>query len=144
MTDPHVEVIEGRRTLVIERRPPLPPTLALLIEGGRDAHGRTWSPLRVAHSQPLRIYGARQSCLGQDHRLAAWVEGFHTGSDGVARHLALLACQDCGSVCVRDRSLDTLPFLPMGRQARRKDHVLAWYSGSRPNQRTYGRNLSWQ
>lgn len=142
--DPRVEIIEGRRTLVVERRPPLPSSLALLLEGGREPNGRTWHPIRLAVRQPLRLAGARASCLGQDHQLSLWLEGFHTGSDGAVRYLSLAACVDCGSVCVRDRSPDSLANLPFGagRQPRRKDHVIAWYSGARPNQRTYGRNLS--
>lgn len=143
MTDPRVEVIEGRRTLVIERTPPVPSDLRLMLEGGRDAAGRTWVPIRVLHSQKLVIGGARGSCLGQDHRLSGWLIGAHLGSDGITRRLALYACADCGAVCVRDQSLDTLDRLPTGPiPLRRKDHVLAWYSGARPSNRTYGRNLA--
>ena len=140
---PRVEVIEGRRTLVTERRPPIPATLDMLLEGGRDASGRAWAPLRVTARAPLRLLGARADCLGQDHRTAPWLEGWHTGSDLVIRFLHLAACLDCGSVCVRDRSVDSLAQLPTGRQApRRRDHVIGWYSGARPLHRTYGRNLS--
>ena len=140
---PRVEVIEGRRTLVTERRPPLPPTLALLLEGGRDPAGRIWNVLRLTARAPLRLTGARASCLGQDHRTAPWLEGWHTGSDLVIRFLHLAACLDCGSVCVRDRSIDSLAQLPTGRQApRRRDHVLAWYSGARPLNRTFGGTVS--
>ena len=135
---PRVTTIEGHRVLVVERRPPLPPTLALLLEGGRDAAGRRWGPVRVASRDPLAIAGARQACLEQEHRLRRWVEGFHTGSDGVVRFLSLQACADCGAVCVRDRSFDGLDQLPAGRRPlRRRDHVLGWYSGARRNQRVY-------
>lgn len=141
--DPSVQIIEGRKTLVVERRPPLPSSLQLLLEGGRDAAGRIWSPIRLIASRRLVLAGARYACLGQDHRLTPWLEGFHTGSDRVARFLSLAACSDCGAVCVRDRSFDSLDRLPTGGQKpRRKDHVMAWYSGARPANRTYGRNIS--
>ena len=137
LPDPRVVTIEGRRTLVIERTPPLPTTLKLLLEGGRDARG-LWPPIRLVVRRPLRLTGTRPDCGQQDHRLADWLEGFHTGSDGIARYLRILACQDCGAVCVRDASVDHLPGLPTGgRPLRRKDHVIAWYSGARRSQRTY-------
>lgn len=138
LPDQRVMTIEGRKTLVIERTPALPASLKLLFEGGRDRSGRSWTPIRLIVRRPLRIGGTRAACGEQDHRLADWLEGFHTGSDGIARHLRLLACQDCGAVCVRDRSVDHLDNLPTGGQRRRrKDHVIAWYSGARPKQRTY-------
>ncbi len=141
-----VETIEGRRVLVVDRTPPLPPTLALLLNGGRDATGRVWAALRILKRRPLQLAGARSACLAEDHRLAAWLDGFHAGPDGVARSLHLDACQDCGSVCVRDASFDTLSALdPEGRgeavsvrrPPRRKDHVIGWYSGARPANREY-------
>lgn len=136
--DPRVMTIEGRRTLVVERKPPLPVSLKLLLEGGRDDAGRSWTAIRLTIRRPLRIGGARAACGQQEHRLADWLEGFHTGSDGIARYLRLLACTDCAAVCVRDRSIDFLDQLPVGRHARRrKDHVIAWYSGARPRQRIY-------
>jgi hypothetical protein len=136
--DPRVVTIEGRRTLVVERHPPLPPSLELLLEGGADQTGRVWRPLRLVVRRPLRLLGTRAGCSQQDHRLADWLEGFHSGSDAVVRYLRLLVCQDCGAVCVRDRSFDTLTHLPTGGQnARRKDHVIAWYSGARRHQRLY-------
>lgn len=143
LPDPRVEVIEGRRTLVVHRRPPLPASLSLLVEGGRDTSGHAWQPIDLVLRQPLRLSGARSHCLGQDHRLQLWLEGFHTGSDGVRRYLSLAACRDCGAICVRDRSHDLIPRLPTGgRRPLRKDHVIAWYSGARPLNRTYGRNLA--
>lgn len=136
--DPRVVTIEGRRTLVIERRPPLPSTLKVLLEGGRDGSGRSWLPVRIVVRRPIRLGGARTACGQQDHRLADWLEGFHTGSDGIARYLRILVCQDCGAVCIRDASFDQLDHLPTGRQPlRRKDHVIAWYSGARPGNRVY-------
>jgi hypothetical protein len=139
VADPRVEVIEGRRTLVVERNPPLPETLELLLQGGRDRHGRVWRPLHVTARAELRLQGARSSCLGQDHRLTPWLQGTHIGSDLVIRSLLLLSCLDCGAVCARDRSHDTLDRLPTGgRPSRRRDHVIAWYAGARPLNRLYG------
>jgi hypothetical protein len=143
LAEPRVVTIEGRRTLVTERVLPIPPTLELLLEGGSDARG-TWAPLRIIERLPLVLSGARGECLAQDHRIKPWIEGLHVGSDGRTRSLALLACQDCGAVCVRDRSYDSLAILSgdprdlsTHRAMRRKDHVLGWYSGGRPRQRIY-------
>lgn len=144
--EPHLATVEGHRVLVIDRDPPIPGSLSLLLEGGRDEAGRPWAPLRVVVQYPLRLGGARSACLEQDHRLKPWLEGFATGSDLQNRYLHIHACQDCGSVCVRDASFDTLEAHdPTGRGAvsksrlapRRRDHVIGWYSGARPNQRTY-------
>lgn len=126
--EPRVTVIEGHRVLVVDRRPPLPQTLAALLAGMRVTF-RTTTPIR----------GTRPACQSeQDHRLHPFVEGRHVGTDAVARDLRLLMCADCESVCVRDISLDTLSRLPTGRLSpRRRDHVIGWYSGARRNQRTY-------
>jgi hypothetical protein len=139
MTDERrVMVIDGQRVAVFDRPKPIPASLALMLNGGRDDAGRVWMPLRQVVNHTLRIGGARPECAQQDHRLKPWVEGFHTGSDGVARYLHLTACADCGSVCVRDSSIDSLTGLPTGRLApRRKSHVIGWYSGARPRQRVY-------
>lgn len=84
--------------------------------------------------------------MREDHRLGEWVEGFHTGSDTVTRFLALQACRDCGAVCVRDRSIDSLTNYDPDRRGpvrvspireRRKDHILGWYTGARPKSRIY-------
>ncbi len=134
----HVATIDGHRVRVFERTPPVPETLELMLEGGRDKAGRPWSPLRVVVQYPLRLRGARSACLEQDHRLGPWLEGFATGSDLVTRYLHLNACADCGSVCVRDASLDSLDGLDHGSLAlRRRDHVIGWYTGARPRQRSY-------
>lgn len=131
--------IDGHTAIVVERRPPIPPTLALLLEGGRGPDGRLWLPLRVARREPLRLTGARPECAQQDHRLRDWVEGFFTGSDGLARTVILLACADCGAVCVRDVSIDRLPGTTPSRLApRRRNGIIGWYSGARPRQRVYG------
>src|SRR3990170_437320 len=151
LADLRVTIIEGRRVLVVERRPPLPPTLNLLLEGGRDTRGRLWYPLRTIARVPLHLSGTRNACLSeQDHRLNDWLDGFYTGpamlaEEGeepletlVVRPLHLLACSDCGSVQVRDVSMDPLPRLAHGRlPLRRRNLVLGWYSGARRRQRVY-------
>src|SRR3990172_11923540 len=139
LADPRVTVIEGRRVLVVERRPPLPPTLNLLLEGGRDTGGRLWHSMRTIARVPLHLSGTRHACLSeQDHRLRDWLDGFYTGPDGIVRTLHLLACSDCGSVQVRDVSMDTLPRLAHGRlPLPRPNLLLGWYSGARRRQRVY-------
>ncbi len=138
MPEPRVTTIEGRPVLVVERTPPIPPTLDLLLNGGRDALGRPWTAMRVVARRPVHLAGSSASCASDDHRLSAWLDGFHTGSDGVSRTLRLVLCDDCGAVCVRDVSFDRLPGLSPGRQApRRRDHIIGWYTGARPNQRVY-------
>jgi hypothetical protein len=123
-----VVVIEGRRVLMVDRTPPIPPTLDRLL-----------ATMVVTHSADVRPGGARSICLGeQDHRLRIFREGRHVGLDGVVRDLRLLMCADCESVCVRDVTRDTLSRLPTGRQPlKRRDHVIGWYSGARPGQRVY-------
>jgi hypothetical protein len=132
-------VIDGRRVLVVDRDPPIPATLEILLQGGRDARSRRWSPIRLVNRYPLRISGARAECSLQSHRLTVWLEGFHLGSDGHSRFLSLHACADCGAVCVRDQSVDTSAgrFAAGGRPLRRMDHILGWYSGARPRNRVY-------
>ena len=133
-----LSVIEGRAVRVFERKRPIAPTLALMLEGGRGPDGHLWNPLRILRRLPLRLLGPRNECLREDHRMVDWVEGFHLCSDAVTRQLRLLACQDCGAVCIRDVSFDSLPGLASGRLApRRRDHVIGWYTGARPNQRQY-------
>lgn len=125
-SEPRVVVIEGRRALVKERRPPLPQTLDALL-----------GAMRVTFRQPVPIRGARPACQSeQDHRLALFVEGRHLGSDAVARDLRLLMCADCESVCVRDITHDYIP-TPRRRSLRRRDAILGWYSGARRSQRQY-------
>lgn len=144
--------IAGRTVLVVPRREDrrdIPPTLALLLDGGRDTTGRYWPRFRPASRRPLRIGGAAASCLASsngdpelDHRLGVWLEGFYLGLDGVARFLSLHACADCGAVCVRDRSIDDELVRSFGlsagrRPLRRKDEVIGWYAGARPRDRVY-------
>jgi hypothetical protein len=113
---PRVELIEGRPTLVVERRP----------------------PLRVTFRAPIKITGWRGECGRQDHRLVKVLGGRHLGTDLVVRDLEVHQCRDCEAICIRDVSFDTLPGLAPGRLApRRRNHVLAWYTGARRNQRVY-------
>lgn len=138
MPESRLTTIEGRPVRVIERTPPIPPTLDLLLNGGRDAAGRPWSAMRVAARRALHLAGSSAACALDDHRLTTWLDGFFTGSDGIARTLRLLVCDDCGAVCVRDVSFDRMPGLELGRLApRRRDHVIGWYTGARPRQRVY-------
>lgn len=124
---PRVEVIEGRRALVIERRPPLPSSLDRLV-----------SEMAVTYHTPIHARGWRAACEGQEHRLLRFMEGRHRGLDGVSRDLRLLVCADCAAVCVRDITYDRLLGLPPSSlAARRRDHVIGWYAGARRNQRLY-------
>jgi hypothetical protein len=135
---PRVTTIEGRRVLIVEKHPPLPPQLALLLNGGRDRTGRVWAAMRILHRRPLTLAGARSECLSESHRLVPWLDGSHVGSDNVTRSLHLDACADCGAISVRDASFDVLDRLPTGgRPLRRKDHVIGWYTGARPGNREY-------
>jgi hypothetical protein len=115
---PRVEVIEGRRVRVFDRRPPLPPVLRQLL----DAPG-----MRV---YPIRIQGWRGECSDQNHRLKLVAEGRYRCLDGETRELQVHTCADCESSCVRDVTVDSLAGAVSAR-------VLGWYSGSRRNQRVY-------
>lgn len=142
-----VAVIEGRTVLVVERAPIIPPTLELLLSGGRDSAGRYWRPLTVIERHPLRLSGARSACVAEnDHRLNDWLAGVLVDVDGLLRSVRLRACADCGAVQVRDVSLDTdktndpagrgfarRPGLPW----RRRDLVIGWYAGARAGGRTF-------
>lgn len=142
LAEPRIEMVEGRMVRVIDRRPPLPPTLAGLI-----------AAMRVTWRTDVRPTGARSECLREEHRLLRFIEGRHVGLDGVVRDLRLLMCADCESVCVRDVSLDGLAGAPAARPVRvtnpstgtsriapavaRRDGVLGWYTGARPSQRVF-------
>jgi len=146
VSSPRFATIEGHRVAVFERNPPIAPTLDLLLNGGRGPDGYLWRALRVAVQHPLRLGGTAMACDAFDHRLAPWIEGFAIGRDGIARSLSVQACLDCGAVCVRDRSYDSLTaYAPdrvgaktaARRPPRRRDHVIGWYSGARRGQRVY-------
>ena len=127
MQQPRVMVIEGRRVLVTDRTPPIPGTLDRLL-----------AEMVVTLVADVRPMGARTACRSeQDHRLGVFREGRHVGRDGVVRSLRLLMCQDCQAVAVRDISRDRLAGLSISRLPRRRDHVIGWYTGSRPAQRVY-------
>jgi hypothetical protein len=128
MPESRVATIEGQRTFVVERRPPLQPKLDGLIG----------ALVPTTYRADFGLTGAALSCSLRDHRFRRFREGRHVGLDGVVRDLALQMCTDCGAVCVRDVSFDRLPGLRIGRGGpRRRDLVLGWYSGARPNQREY-------
>jgi len=126
MSEPRIAVIEGRRTLVVERRPPLP-----------SRAGELLARLRV---YPVRVTGWRSACSDQDHRLVPLADGSYLCTDGIRRDLRLRVCADCEAIEVRDVTVDVLPGLSAGRLApRRRDAVIGWYSGARRGQRVYGR-----
>jgi hypothetical protein len=146
VSEPRFAMISGVKAMIIERTPPIAPTLELMLNGGRDASQRLWKPMRVAIRNPLRIASSpTAACVASSngsvndaHNLSTWLSGFVDCSDGVARYIVLQACTDCGAVCVRDRSFDSLDDLPSGRRPlRRRDHVIGWYSGARRNSRVY-------
>jgi hypothetical protein len=125
---PRFETIEGQRTLVVKRTPPIPPTLDALL-----------GQLRFAVAYDVRPGGTSRQCeVLREHRFQAFREGRHVGTDGIVRDLRLLMCADCSAVCVRDVSIDRLAGLPTGgRGLARRDLVLGWYSGKRRNGRTH-------
>ena len=55
MSEPRFAMISGVRAMIVERTPPIAPTLELMLNGGRDASQRLWKPMRVAIRNPLRI-----------------------------------------------------------------------------------------
>lgn len=124
-----LQTIEGKRTLVVERTPPLPQKLDQLID---ELFG-------VSVSADIRPTGASAACeQWRTHRFTTIREGRHLGRDRVLRDLRIQMCADCGAVCVRDVSFDRLSGLPIGRSGpARRDLVLGWYSGSRRGGRSY-------
>jgi len=130
--------IDGRAVIAIETRPPIPETLHLLLEGGRDTEGRPWAAMRVVTRRWLHLRGSSVACAMDDHHMSTWLTGVHVGRDSLVRDLKLLACTDCGAVCVRDVSVDRLPGMhPGSLEPRRRDRVIGWYTGARPRQRVY-------
>ena len=129
MTPTGVRTIEGQRTLVIDRRPPLQPTLDRLLS----------AMYMVTRREDIRPKGASIQCEQlREHRFGVLREGRHVGLDGLVRDLRVEMCRDCGAVCVRDVSIDSMPGLRHGRQgAQRRNHVLGWYSGARRRQREF-------
>lgn len=115
--------IEGRKAQVVEMRSELPPTLDVLL-----------GALTVVASFPKpRVGGFARACADQDHDFVRWLAGMAIG-----RELRLSMCVHCGTVEVRDVSLDRRSGLPTGGQElRRRDAVLGWYSGKRAAGRVY-------
>lgn len=129
MTESRIATIEGQRTLVVERTPPLQPKLDALLG----------ALVAVTYRADIRPSGASVRCeVEREHRFLRFREGRHVGLDAVVRDLDLRMCGDCGAVAVHDVSYDRLPGLPTGGQAlQRRDHIIGWYSGARRNRREY-------
>lgn len=122
------QLVDGQKTIVVERTPPLQQKLDRLLA----------ALTRVCDYGDVRPTGARAACEMRQHRFLRFREGRHVGLDGVVRDLALQMCADCGAVCVRDQSIDRLPGLSPGRGGpARRDLILGWYSGARRNRREY-------
>ena len=125
-----VETIEGRKVHVVERRPPLPQKLDLLL-----------SSMTGVRKYPVTIGQTLRSCEQlRHHRFVTFREGRHVGLDGVVRELRLQICQYCEAVCVRDTSLDVAiggERLVTRTAPRRRDLILGWYSGKRRASREY-------
>lgn len=123
-----IATIEGQRTTVVERQPPLPPKLDQLIG----------SLFAVTTSVDITPSGASAMCEQRSHPFTTIREGRHFGSDRVLRDLLIQMCPYCGAVCVRDVSFDRLGGLPTGRGGpARRDLILGWYSGKRRDGRSY-------
>lgn len=122
-------VMEGVPVLVLERKPPLQPSLDRLLAALAS----------VTVREDIRPAGASIRCeRDRTHRFGVLREGRHVGLDGVVRDLRIQMCRDCGAACVRDISYDRLDGLPVGRRGpRRRDLVLGWYSGKRRAGREY-------
>jgi hypothetical protein len=120
--------IEGRPVLVVERTPPLPRSLELLL-----------GSMLVTYRDDVRPRGATVACEQlREHDFRTLAKGRHVGLDGLVRDLHVRMCRDCGAAQVRDISVDAMPGLPVGRGgARRRDVILGWYTGRRRNARQY-------
>lgn len=128
----HLEMIEGQKTLVVDRRPPLQPSLDRLLA----------AIYMVTQREDIRPAGARLECeVERTHRMAVLREGRHVGLDGLVRDLRVEMCRDCGACCVRDISFQTSvggERVPRGRKPpQRGDIVIGWYSGARRRQREF-------
>jgi len=127
------QVIEGRRTVVSTVDFGLPQKMTELLA----------QLVVVTLRADLRPTGARQACtVLREHRLRPIRIGRWIPRSGVRRgevlDVRISMCADCGAVQVRDVSLDLVPGARVGSGGpRRRDHVIGWYSGARPNQREY-------
>ena len=87
------------------------------------------------------LIGTRLECRDQ-HDLALYATGLYEGLD-----LRLSMCRYCGTVEVRDVSIDVVVdhdprsgrrlFITQLDRGRRRDLVLGWYAGRRVSGRTY-------
>ena len=129
MSETRTMVIEGQRVQVETRPRPIPQKLPDLIA----------QLFAVSVRQDITPSGTSAQCVAlREHRLTVIREGRHVGTDRVLRDLRIQMCRDCGAVCVRDISFDRLDGLaPGARGPARRDHILGWYSGARPNRREY-------
>lgn len=135
-----IQVINGQRTIVAPAHSGLPPKLSdLLVQ---------MATFGFSYHDDFTLGGARPACDAlREHRFRRFREGRWFARDGIRRgevlDLHLRMCADCGAVEVRDVSLDVLVdprsgTLMVGRRGpNRRNHLLGWYSGARPNQRTY-------
>lgn len=157
---PRTEVIEGRKTLIVENDYGLPRGLDELL--------RQMAPFRFSYSADPILRGTRTACEAlREHRFVRFREGrwfarrpltirgaggpqsVRTIPAGVL-NLALTICEDCGAVCVRDVS----PEMWAGARPARlvnlrtgderiapaigtRNLILGWYSGRRRNAREY-------
>lgn len=116
-----VRVGDGEYAEVSEIRV-LPPTLDLLL-----------AALRSTTRYPFRLLGTIRACTDATHDFGTWLDG-----KWGARDLRLNRCSFCGTVEVRDISLDYIPGLSSGiLDLRRRSMLLGWYSGRRPAGRSY-------
>jgi hypothetical protein len=134
-----VEQIEGVQTRVEKRVPPIPQKLDRLFA----------EMFSLTVSRDIKLAGARSQCdTLREHRLETIRKGRHFGTDRVLRDLQVDMCADCGAVCVRDISYDTLTLqslrtgrmydVPTARRGPvRRNHIIGWYSGARRNSREY-------
>lgn len=134
MTEPRVDTVEGRRTIVQPVGHGLPGKLPDLL-------GQL---LQITFAEDVVLQGARATCeAAREHRLTRFREGRWFARDGVRRgeflDLSLRMCRDCGAVQVRDVSFDLLPGQrrPAAGPPKRRDHVIGWYSGKRRAGREY-------
>ena len=153
------QVIEGRRTLVVQSTSTLPKSLHTLLT--------EMAPFGFSLRQDFTLAGARTACevlrvhRWSDFRIGHWSNphefGVVIGRDGATasvpkgvRNLHLQMCADCGAVMVRDISLHEWAGAKPARlvntqtgQERiaptvgRRDLVIGWYSGKRRAGREY-------
>jgi hypothetical protein len=131
-----IEIIEGQRTQVAPTMSGLPRKLPELLA----------QLVQVTFRDDFSLAGARPACdVLREHRFRRFREGRWLARAGIRRgevlDLLLAMCQDCGAVRVTDVSYDVSfsgERIPLGRRGpNRRNHILDWYSGSRPNQRQY-------